>query len=144
LAVALLARRFYGCDARKADDAFVTGMLRDMGHLVLAGRGEPDDAQQHAALSAYLLGLWGIPHAVMEAVAFHERPDAIEHDRLEVVDVVHVADRLMQPWAPSPFQTPAALDEARLLRLGMSETSLRELARNAERVRDDARKMLAL
>jgi hypothetical protein len=78
----------------------------------------------------------------MEALAFHERPDAIEHVQLEVVDVVHVADRLLQPLAPSPFQTATALDEARLQRLGMSESSLRELAASAERVRDDARKML--
>jgi HD-like signal output (HDOD) protein len=142
LAVGLLARRFFKAQPRKADEAFVAGMLRDTGHLVLASRGTPDHPEQHAALSAYLLGLWGLPHGIMEAVAFHERPGAIEHDRLEVVDVVHAADRLLQPLAPSPFQATVPLDTARLVRLGMSEASLSELESSAESVLEEARRML--
>jgi HD-like signal output (HDOD) protein len=144
LGVALLARSWFTSEPRKADDAFVAGMLRDMGHLVLAARRTAStEAEQHAALSAYLLALWGIPHGIMEAVAYHEHPERIEHDGLEVVDVVHLADRVMQPLAPSPFQAPATLDEARISRLGVSQARLTELKRTALRVCDDARKMLA-
>jgi HD-like signal output (HDOD) protein len=145
LSVGLLARRWFASDARKADEAFVAGMLRDMGHLVLKARArEASEAvEQHAALSAYLLALWGIPHGVIEAVAFHERPDQIEHESVEVVDVVHVADRIMHELAPSPFQACAPLDEARLWELGMSESRLEALRQAAPRIRDDAQKMLA-
>ncbi|MDF3070989.1 MAG: putative signal transduction protein [Polyangiaceae bacterium] len=144
LGVALLGRRWYAADRRKADDAFVAGMLRDMGHLVLSTRGErrPGDAAQHAALSAYLLGLWGIPHAVLEAVAYHEDPSRVDHDTLELVDVVHLCDALVGEVSPSPFQAPPVLDEARLATLGVAPTRLREQRAQAVGVLEEARELL--
>ncbi|HEX2874711.1 MAG TPA: HDOD domain-containing protein [Polyangiaceae bacterium] len=145
LAVGLLGRRWFGSDRRKADDAFVAGMLRDMGHLVLATRpshGEAD-AEQHAALSAYLLGLWGIPHAVLETVAFHEHPERVEHDGLEVVDVVHVADTLVSRLSPSPFQPPPSCDFARLEARGLTPAKLKELEDGAREVLTQAKELLA-
>lgn len=144
LAVALLGRRWYASDRRKADDAFVAGMLRDMGHLVLATQKDrtPGDATQHAALSAYLLGLWGIPHAVLEAVAYHEDPARVEHETLELVDVVHLCDVLVGEVSPSPFQAPPLLDEARLATLGVTPTRLGELRAQAVGILDEAREML--
>jgi HD-like signal output (HDOD) protein len=145
LAVGLLGRRFFAADRRKADDAFVAGMLRDMGHLVLATRaGSHESASdQHAALSAYLLGLWGIPHSVLEAVAFHEHPERVEHDGLEVVDVVNLADALVSRLSPSPFQEPPDLDAARLERLGIVPAALSELENTARQVLAEAKEMLA-
>lgn len=29
----------------------------------------------HAGISAYLLGLWGLPDVILEATAFHHTPD---------------------------------------------------------------------
>lgn len=144
LGVALLGRRWYAADRRKADDAFVAGMLRDMGHLVLSTQGErrPGDAAQHAALSAYLLGLWGIPHAVLEAVAYHEDPSRVDHDTLELVDVVHLCDALVGEVSPSPFQAPPVLDEARLATLGVTPARLRELRAQAVGVLEEARELL--
>jgi HD-like signal output (HDOD) protein/CheY-like chemotaxis protein len=146
LAVGLLGRRWFKSDRRKADEAFVAGMLRDMGHLVLrAGRGSNSEAgDQHAALSAYLLGLWGIPHAVIEAVAFHERPARIEHEGLEVVDVVHLTDWTVSQLAPSPFQAPPALDLERFAALGVTPAKLDELHENARDVLAEAKELLAL
>jgi HD-like signal output (HDOD) protein len=144
LAVALLGRRWYLTDRRKADDAFVAGMLRDMGHLVLATRERrsPGDAAQHAALSAYLLGLWGIPHAVLEAVAYHEDPSRVEHGAVELVDVVHICDALVGEVAPSPFQAPPELDLARLSARGVCEARLSELRAQAADVLREAQEML--
>jgi HD-like signal output (HDOD) protein len=143
LAVGLLGRRFFANDRRKADDAFVAGMLRDMGHLVLVTQGSPPTAGPHAALSAYLLGLWGIPHSVLEAVAFHEQPERVEHDRLEVVDVVNLADVLVSQLAPSPFQAPPVLDRTRLEGLGVTAAALSELELAAGQVLKEAKEMLA-
>jgi len=135
LFVGLLGRRWFAGDRRKADEAFVAGMLRDMGHLVLAAQGgvvagRPDC---HGALSAYLLGLWGLPHNVLEPVAFHEHPEHVEHDALEVVDVVHLADRIAAELAPSPFQLePGVLDLERLRRLGACPAQLELLRTDAK------------
>jgi HD-like signal output (HDOD) protein len=145
LAVALLARRWFGSDRRKADDAFVAGMLRDMGHLVLATRPGSTAVEigQHAALSAYLLGLWGIPHAVLEAVAFHEQPARVEHETLEVMDVVHLCDAVVSQRSPSPFQAPPALDVERFERLGVGAARLADLRAEAAQALREAREMLS-
>jgi HD-like signal output (HDOD) protein len=145
LGVGLLGRRWFAAERRKADEAFVAGMLRDMGHLVLttSEARASVDGDYHAALSAYLLGLWGIPHAVMEAVAFHERPEQIEHTSLEVVDVVHLADRVVGELAPSPFQTTPPLDEARYAALGVTKSALDGLRETARNVLTEAKEMLA-
>jgi HD-like signal output (HDOD) protein len=144
LAVALLGRRWFRADRRRADDAFVAGMLRDMGHLVLATRERVDESamEQHAALSAYLLGLWGIPHSVLEAVAFHEHPERVEHEALEVMDVVHLCDSVVSQRSPSPFQGPPALDDARFERLGVSAARLATLRADAVEVVREAKEML--
>lgn len=141
----LLGRRWFAADRRKADEAFVAGMLRDMGHLVLAAQGPAAvaDPASHAALSAYLLGLWGIPHNVLEPVAFHEEPERVEHDTLEVVDVVHLADRVASEHAPSPFQAqPVSLDESRLVRLGASVEQIRQLRADAPQLLAHTRELL--
>jgi HD-like signal output (HDOD) protein len=137
LLVGLLGRHWYAGDRRRADEAFVAGMLRGMGHLLLAAQGRQEESMGcHAALSAYLLGLWGIPHSVLEPVAFHEQPERVDHDALEVVDVVHLADRVAAELQPSPFQrSPGDLDSERLARLGVGPERIDQL-------RQDARVML--
>lgn len=82
-----------------ASDAFVAGLLADIGQVVLllakgnawrecrsearvAGRSLHEFEQQqfgisHAEVGAYLLGLWGLPYSLVEAVASHHRPDRI-------------------------------------------------------------------
>lgn len=146
LFVGLLGRHWFAGDRRKADDAFVAGMLRDMGYLMLASRGalDADNRVCHPQLSAYLLGLWGIPHSVLEPVAFHEEPAAIEHAGLDVVDVVHIADRLAAELAPSPFQeTPPALDEQRLEQLGVGAERRDALRRDAQELLVHTRSLLS-
>jgi HD-like signal output (HDOD) protein len=146
LSVGLLGRRWFRTDRRRADEAFVAGMLRDLGHLVLhaGARADAGAVDQHGALSAYLLGLWGIPHSVIEAVAFHEQPQAIEHDGLEVVDVVHLTDWVTSQLAPSPFQAPPALDLERFARLGVTPEMLDEQRASARQVLAEARELLTL
>ncbi|MFW6147706.1 MAG: HDOD domain-containing protein [Thermodesulfobacteriota bacterium] len=78
------------------DNAFMAGLLHDIGKLVLAARlpeayrevfelirqggiSFPEAETEilgasHADVGAYLLGLWGLPEAVVGAVAFHHNP----------------------------------------------------------------------
>jgi HD-like signal output (HDOD) protein len=145
LLTGLLGRRWFASDRRKADEAFVAGMLRDMGHLVLAARGHAAAANPacHGALGAYLLGLWGIPHGVLEPVAFHEHPERVEHDKLEVVDIVHLADQIAAELMPSPFQSTATpLDLERLAQLGASVTEVEQLRADAKELLTHTRELL--
>ena len=49
----------------------------------------------HAEVGAYLLGLWGIPTPVIEAVAFHHRPAESLVQALNPLIAVHVANGLV-------------------------------------------------
>ena len=73
-------------------------LLADIG-LLLPGvrneRSEPDDTADdrpgHAEAGAYLLGLWGLPMPIIEAVAFHLQPQKSNTRSFWVTGAVHVA-----------------------------------------------------
>lgn len=115
-AVADLAARIVP-ERQLAQDAYVSGMLHDIGKLVLADR-LPDrflevtaEAEReglpvhvvekralgvtHAEIGAYLLGLWNLPFSIMAAAAFHHRPGDGESGRFDALAAVHVADALV-------------------------------------------------
>ena len=100
----------------QADHAFISGLLHDVGKLVLA-TGLPTQYQAivdfhqlhakslaqseqeflgstHAEVGAYLLGLWGLPPNVVEAVAFHHRPGEAPRRGFSLVTVLHAANAL--------------------------------------------------
>ena len=45
----------------------------------------------HAAVGAYLLGLWGPPMSIVEAVAFHHTPE-FKESGLTALPIVHAAN----------------------------------------------------
>ena len=49
----------------------------------------------HAEVGAYLLGLWGFPNSIVEAVAFHHTPNRASEKGFGLSGIVHVADRLV-------------------------------------------------
>jgi putative nucleotidyltransferase with HDIG domain len=107
------------------DEAFLAGMLHDVGKLVLAincPREYEDciaaarDANvpileaeasafgiTHAEAGMYLLRLWGLPDTVTEAVAFHHRPSESGGRQLGSLAMVHVAN----VWIGEAEQRPA-------------------------------------
>jgi len=102
----------------KEEDAFTAGMLQDLGLLILAVSlpREIDDAlnrsrseqiplhqiefdlfgTSHAEVGAYLLGLWGLPYPVIEAVAHHHQPDRVPQQEFDLLAVIHTAQLLSQ------------------------------------------------
>lgn len=72
-------------------------LLADIG-LLLPGvrderhpRADGDERPGHAEAGAYLLGLWGLPMPIIEAVAFHRTPARSSTRSFWVTGAVHVA-----------------------------------------------------
>jgi putative nucleotidyltransferase with HDIG domain len=96
-----------------ADDALLAGLLHDIGYWVLAQECPQDlyraaalaaeqglplheaEAQvmgaSHAEIGAYLLGIWGLPHSVVEAVAHHHKHDRVIHTDFDVLSALVIA-----------------------------------------------------
>jgi putative nucleotidyltransferase with HDIG domain len=109
LKAAALARQI--APPRIRDLAFVAALLHDIGHVVLAiGRSDDyatlcattgDEPMQdverrifgvdHAQLGAYLLGMWGLPTEIVEAIACHHAPREASAEARSLAAVVHAA-----------------------------------------------------
>ena len=112
-------------DRAQADVAFAAGLLHDAGRLVLMSRAGDqfgavlEEARRrhaplhvveaemlgatHAEVGAYLLGLWDLPHAVVEPVALHHsRPPRREpSDTASMVALANVlAHEVLDPDGP--------------------------------------------
>jgi HD-like signal output (HDOD) protein len=105
-----------GAEPKTVDHAFTAGLLHDVGKLVLAAN-LPDQYSQtlalaraqkmplseveretlgatHAEVGAYLLGLWGLPDPIVEAVAYHAHPRRCPDHKFSPLTAVHVANAL--------------------------------------------------
>ncbi len=125
------------------DDAFVAGMLHDLGKLVLA-ISLPErynkkltliqeknishlEAEQeifngtHAEVGAYLIGLWGIADPICEALAFHHTPMNYTVKTFSLVTAVHVADVLGNEVYPGEMGGGVQMDCAYIAELGLTE-----------------------
>ncbi len=111
----LLAERMK-CPRTVVDDAFMAGLLHDVGKLVLVGAfpsrydealliaettGKPlwkvereEFGTTHAEVGTYLLWLWGMPDAVVEAVNYHHQPSKCPVANLGALAAVHIGDAL--------------------------------------------------
>ena len=117
------------------DDRYLAGLLVNVGLLVLASRlpevlapmvtaaresGRPlheiereFQRQTHAEIGAYLLGLWGLPMAVVEAVADQHTPGRLTPESFGLAGALHVAEGLLLD--------EALLDRAYLARVGVED-----------------------
>ncbi|MBA4062984.1 MAG: two-component system response regulator [Isosphaera sp.] len=129
-AVADLAGRIAQAEAgaAAAADARLVGLLHDVGRLALGSqvpeaykevlRAARDDGRAvadaeravfgvtHAEVGAYLLGLWGLPPAVVEAVAWHHDPAGCPADGFGPLAAVHAAEGLLAPDEGGPPAAP--------------------------------------
>lgn len=119
-------------DRREREEACVAALLHDIGKLILTNRG-PGVSDEHRArhphVGAYLLGIWGLPYPIVEAVAHHHTPMTISHERLDVLDAVYIADALADEVDPGPSLWAChsePLDEAYCAHLGVLDR-VREL-----------------
>jgi len=81
-------------------------LLADIGMLLPGVRDERQAAAEgdqrpgHAEAGAYLLGLWGLPMPIIEAVAFHRTPSRSSTRSFWVTGAVHVAMALASGHEP--------------------------------------------
>jgi HD-like signal output (HDOD) protein len=96
-----------------ADDAVLAALLHDIGYWVLIQE-FPRELEQaielalaadiplpqaeneilgasHAEIGAYLLAIWGLPYAVVEAVAHHHRPTRVKSVGLDTLSALAVS-----------------------------------------------------
>jgi HD-like signal output (HDOD) protein len=108
-------------DRRWGDDAFTAALVHDVGMIVL-GANAPErvvaldrrirdggttyhaaekdlGGPTHAEVGAYLLGSWGLPFDLVEAVAFHHEPSAMAAEtHNDVLFSVHLAEAFVEAW----------------------------------------------
>jgi response regulator RpfG family c-di-GMP phosphodiesterase len=124
---ARLAQRLV-VDQGRTSDAFTAGLLHDVAFLALAAS-HPNDGSPVAApaelaeVGAYLLTLWGLPEAVVDAVINHRLPARTGRQEFDILGAVHVAVALTAEELSRAGQgTPAvALDLEYVAALGLSD-----------------------
>jgi HD-like signal output (HDOD) protein len=120
---------FYeGADRKFIEEAFVAGLLHDVGKLVFAFNLAEEYQQaidlakkekltmaaaerqifgaDHADVGGYLLGLWGLPVPVVEAIALHHRPDMTMLKSFSPLTAVHVGNAIVSAEHPSVSDLP--------------------------------------
>jgi HD-like signal output (HDOD) protein len=75
----------------------------------------------HAEVGAYLLGLWGFPNSIVEAVAFHELPSKAMAEGLSVPALLHIADRLVHQRNSQSSASVRELEPGLLDALGLAD-----------------------
>lgn len=106
-------------DRKLMDEAYLAGLLHDVGQLVFAvnlpsdfnralvlarqdhsnsSTGERKTFEaDHADLGGYLLGLWGLPVPVVEAIALHHKPSRAIEKVFSPLAAVHIANTIVAP-----------------------------------------------
>ncbi|MCF8106461.1 MAG: HDOD domain-containing protein [Desulfohalobiaceae bacterium] len=142
-AVARAIAKAKGLDKGLTDDAFMAGLLHDLGKPVLMDRFQDDyhallkasresgcslyQAENeafgvcHAKAGAYLLGLWGLPQAIVKVVGFHHAPNQCPCYKATLLPVVHIANALTQAEDCSRIEEGGipGIDQTYLERIGL-------------------------
>jgi HD-like signal output (HDOD) protein len=143
LGVGSFAKRIATMEGAKQsvqDECFTTGLLHDIGKLILASAApsrygeviaQVRDAGanivkaeseilgcSHAEVGAFLMALWGLPDIVVEAVAFHHNPKESFQSSFSPVIATHAATIYYERLNPSWIQDGTKMDLEYLQQIG--------------------------
>jgi HD-like signal output (HDOD) protein len=150
-------------DPKDGEAAFSAGLLHEVGAIILSLAAPEDSAAvirqveasgrpahvverellgaTHAEVGGYLLGVWGLPLPIVEAVAYHHALPAVPRGERDMAALVHVASTLAaQGLAPGGRPPSHELDMAGLEAAGVAG----KLPRWTELAADEVRKMAGL
>jgi len=123
------------------NEAFMAGLLHDVGKLVLLEsfpdyadcltNAQGDDVERahsemerfgatQAQIGGYLLGLWGLPDSIVEAVTYHQCPALCTHDGFSPLTLLHAAHAITIEGRAGAGEPPTA-DLDYLERLGLKD-----------------------
>jgi HD-like signal output (HDOD) protein/CheY-like chemotaxis protein len=146
------------------EDSFTAGLLHDIGKIILLAEmpaeygsilDRPGDGSTslayverekfgctHADIGAYLIGIWGLPHSLTQAVGFHDRPGLSVENQFSPLTAAHVADAIVSEKRPSAITHDIILDRAYLTALGVAdrESTWRDLYEEQAKVPKQAAK----
>lgn len=123
------------------DQAFLAGLLQDIGILAMASQTPADYmkvlrlavaenkslhvAEQqvtgfyHGEVGAALMAHWKLPPRVVEAILFHPAPHLSQHSDFQPLTAAHVADALLPPaWQSGQISLSHRLNEGYLRQIG--------------------------
>jgi HD-like signal output (HDOD) protein len=125
------------------DAALMAGFLHDVGKLILAQNFPAEhhaivahaQAAQipwhqaerevigttHAEVGGYLLGLWGLPQAIVEATVCHHEPDRALNHSFSALTALHAANVLVLEQTGGAAGAAESLDVDYLARVGVAE-----------------------
>lgn len=129
-----------GIGGRDLDPYISAGLLHDIGMLIMASA-DPENYRRivakatatgtrldvlefeefgctHAEVGAYLLGVWGLPNEIVEAVAWNHRPLDSPVTEFSTLAAVHVANAIDAQQHPERGYMDANIDNAFLSRMG--------------------------
>jgi putative nucleotidyltransferase with HDIG domain len=133
--------RNIGLNAKEQEDARIAGVLHDSGKLlffnipgffqkVVPGKYGVMTLESeynvlktsHEEMGAYLLGMWGLPNVILEAVAFHHHPGKVVSNKAEIVTALHIANGLISMCdREMELDYAAYLDMPYLEKLGLTK-----------------------
>jgi HD-like signal output (HDOD) protein len=110
--------RTLGCSRKAVDEAFLAGLMHEIGGLILFQQrpcdylacreeivcgADANEVEQRcfgttaARLAAYVLANWGLPEEVVVAIAFHAAPAQQPQRQLDALALVHFAHASVSP-----------------------------------------------
>lgn len=140
--VARIIAKAEGMSAVAIEHAFAAGMLSHIGSLVLLDNDPRSYARalmmvdasrdmasieremfgaSHAELGAYLLGLWGFPEPVVEAVAYCLRPSECVCRKPCPLTALHAAKNLGPAYPLTKHAVTSGMDQGYIHSIGLSE-----------------------
>lgn len=144
--VACLARSIavnQKCPKALVEESFTAGMLHEIGKLVLLAQmpkeystileshpSQPISVTAaererfgctHAELGGYLMSIWGLPHPLIHAVTYHDRPSESIDESLSSLTLVHAADAIVSSSGSSVVLQDVQLDTTYLQKLGLGD-----------------------